>query len=66
MAKNDSGEIGIMVDTTEGQILVAFNQQVDHLKFTPEQAIEFAKVILEKVIKMAPETKIILPTKLNS
>lgn len=63
---NNNGEIGIMVDTTEDKrVLVAFNQNVDHLKFTPQQAVEFAEVILKKVIELEPKTTLILPSQMN-
>lgn len=57
-------EIGMRVDTANGRVIIDFDEAVDHLEFTPQQAGEFAKAIVERAIKLAPKSPIVIP-KLN-
>ena len=55
-----------MVDTTDdGQVVMAFNQEVDYLKLNPQQAVALAEAILQKAISLAPpgalDSNLILP-----
>jgi len=57
-------KVGISVRATRDKVVVEFSEKVDHLEFNPQEAGEFAKVIIEKAMKVNGDTtgsNIIIP-----
>lgn len=42
-------QIGISVDTVNDKVLIQFDRDVNHIEFTPQQAIEYIDAIYGKV-----------------
>lgn len=55
-----NNKIGIRIDDTDGKVLIQFDRSVEYLEFTPEQGAAFAKAIAERVVKLTPQSPIIL------
>jgi len=64
-------QVGIAVDTSDGQVIIEFDRKVRYLKMTATQAVEFAMAIAEKSLSLNPnaaqktDSGIILPGLMN-
>ena len=57
-------KVGIAVNNVNGKLIIDFDQKTDHLEFEPQQAVDFAKAIVDKAIKAVEGhdvTSLILP-----
>jgi hypothetical protein len=55
-------QVNIGIDTTaEQKVVIFFDRSVEYLEFSPEQAIAFAKALVEKTMTLAPDSQIIIP-----
>jgi len=59
--------IGIKIDLnhSEKRVVIEYSEPVDMINFTPQQAIDYAEAILNKVMELAPKSIIELPHKMN-
>lgn len=51
-------EIGISVDVMDRQVVVEFDRELRHIKFSPKQALEFAEAIANKVMDIDKKSPI--------
>lgn len=60
-------KVGIAVNTADNKVVIDFSEKVDHLEFTPQEAGEFAKAIIEKAMRIngVGSSPIIVPAALK-
>ncbi len=56
-------QVGISVDTANGNVVISYQEKVGWLEFSPHQAVEYAEAILNKAIYLAEkkQSPIIIP-----
>ena len=58
-----SKQVGISVDTSDGKVLISYQEPMQWLEFSPQQAVDYAEAILQKAIYLADnhQSPIIIP-----
>ena len=65
---SDGKQVGIAVMTRNNQLVIEFSREVGYMEMKPEQAVDFAKAILDKVMTIDPRatgSNIILPGQMH-
>lgn len=56
-------QVGINIDTANGNVLISYQEPMEWLEFTPQQAVDYAEAILNKAIYLSEQKQspIIIP-----